>query len=91
MSNNDTPFQLIAWIKRDQEERRQHQLKMAYQNHKDDAEFMELIGTLILNWSKLRIKEKELVLSLIRHREQGMNFTPMQRSAITGMYVRRCA
>lgn len=90
MSNNDIPFQLMAWIKRDQEERRSHQLKMAIRNYKEDEEFMRLISFLVRDWAKLKVKEKEFVCSLVRHRDEHKNFTGAQRSAITGMYVRYC-
>jgi hypothetical protein len=91
MSNQELPFQLLAWIKRDQEERRNHQLKMAVKNYKEDEEFMRLISFLIRDWKDLKVKEREFICSLARHREEGKNFTPAQRSAVTGMYLRYCA
>lgn len=88
MSNQDLPFQLLAWIKRDQEERRNHQLKMAKKNFKEDEEFMRLISFLVRDWLKLKVKEREFICSLSRWREEGKNFTGAQRSAVTGMYLR---
>ncbi len=90
MSNQDLPFQLLAWIKRDQEERRQHTLKMAKKNYKDDDEFMRLISFLVRDWTKLKVKEREFICSLARHHEEGKCFSGAQRSAVTGMYLRYC-
>ena len=91
MSNQDLPFQLLAWIKRDQEERRNHQLKMAKKNYKEDNEFMRLISFLVRDWAKLKVKEREFICSLARHRDEGKNFSGAQRSAITSLYLRICA
>ena len=91
MSNTqDIPYQLMAWIKRDQEERRNHALKMAVKNYKEDEEFMRLISFLVRDWALLKVKEREFVCSLSRHRQEGKNFTLAQRSAVTGMYLRYC-
>lgn len=91
MNNTDIPFQLMAWIKRDQEERRAHNEKMVIKHYKEDEEFMRLISFLVRDWKKLKVKEREIIAGLARQRDAGKNITPAQRSMITGMWLRYSA
>ena len=83
------PYQLMAWIKKDQEERKQHQEKMALKYAEDDKVFMNLIKTLIK--LDLNSKEKLFICSLLRHKKQGKNWSPGQKSAIANLFYKKSA
>lgn len=90
MSNDEgLPFALANWIKKDQEERKAHQAKMALRNHEGDKQYIELLTSLTQqDWKKLKASEKQFVCSLVRQFEELRNFSAPQRSAIASMYYR---
>lgn len=91
MSNQDLPFQLMAWIKKNQEEILNHNTKMAFKNYQEDKEFARLMSFIVQEWKSLKKFERLMVLRLT---EQHANFrvmSPSQRSVITAMWIRHCA
>jgi hypothetical protein len=80
---------LAAWIARDQEERRQHALYMARKNEKDDKLWNKMIVELFRTYgAKLKANDKLILLNFARHKKDGKNFTPAQRSVITNLYYK---
>ncbi len=88
MSNDQSNFALIMWIKKDQAERAEHRAKMVMKNHKDDAEFMSLIKPMVPAWSKLKVGERTFVMNMVRHRDEGRNLSPAQRSELTRIWLK---
>ena len=86
MSAKELDYALISWIKKDLEERRLHQEKMAKKNHREDDIFTRMLSTL----EKLKLKRKEMILvkNFINHKNHGKNFTPSQRSVITSIFYK---
>lgn len=87
--SDELPFALALWIKKNQEEIVSHQAKMVLKNWKDDCEqYMVFLAEIIPNWGKLKIRDKQFVMNLITWHEQHRNFSPAQRSAISGLYMK---
>ena len=86
------PFALASWVKRDQEERRLHVEKMATKYYAEDKhEYMKLVRELCEEWSSLKIREKQFLLSLAtQHTEKQRVFSVGQRSALMSMYMKYC-
>lgn len=84
---NDS-YGLLAWIKKDQEERRQHQEKMAIRNYKDDQVYMKHLAELVASYAKMHVRDRQLLVSMIRWHREGRCFSTKQRSAIASMYMR---
>lgn len=91
MSNQDIPFQLMAWIKRDQEERRMHAEKMAIKHYKEDDEFMRLISFLVRDWKVLKVREREFIAGLARQRDAGRIISHAQRGEVTRLWLKYSA
>ena len=89
MSNKEADFTLLAWVKRDQLERAEHQAKQVVKSANDDELFTRMLQTLV----KLGLKPKDQVfaLNLVRHKSEGKNYTPAQRSAITSLFYKYVA
>lgn len=85
MSDQQLPFALLAWIKRQQEEKRLHAEYMVKRNAKDDEYYLQLMIELITEL-KMTLKERTLVTSLIQTKRDGKNLTTGQKSLIAGMY-----
>jgi len=87
--SEDNGFALIAWIKRDQEERREHESKMALKNWKDDEIYLDFIKTII----KLGLPPREytMIVNILRHRKDGKNWSPAQKSVIANIYYKHTA
>ena len=85
---SEMPFQLLAWIKREQEKERKHQEMMVKKNREDDKQYMRFISFLIRDWKLLNRKEKEMVIAFAEWYEKARNFTVKQRSAIAAMYMK---
>lgn len=86
--SSELPFQLMAWIKREQEERRQHTQKMAVRNFADDAAFMEYVQILVDNWKILSVKDKLMLNGIAKHRGEGRCLSRPQRSAVIALYLK---
>jgi hypothetical protein len=82
------PFALMRWIKAQQEKERKHQEVMALRNAKDDQHFIGFIRLVAPRWTELKTYERTLISNLVQWKEDGRNFTPQQKSAISGMYLR---
>lgn len=89
MSDQEMGFGLINWIKKDQAERAEHQDKMVLKNQKDDEVYLNFIKVVI----KLGLSKKEhiVVCNLLRHKKEGKNWSPAQRSVITNIYYKHAA
>jgi light-regulated signal transduction histidine kinase (bacteriophytochrome) len=91
MSNQDLPFALMRWIKKNQEEIQSHKEKMALKNYQEDKEYARLMSFIVQEWPSLKTFERLMILRLT---EQHANFrvmSPAQRSVITAMWIRHCA
>jgi hypothetical protein len=88
--NNEVPFQLMAWIKRQHAEAAEHATKMAVKNYSEDLHYMRLISFLIRDWRLLKIKERQLVMNFAKWHQEYRCFTVGQRSCITGMCYKYC-
>lgn len=91
MSNQDLPFALMRWIKKNQEEIQSHQEKMAKRNYQEDKEFARLMSFIVQHWGKLKQYEKLMVLRLTEQHDNLRVMSPAQRSVITAMWIRHCA
>lgn len=89
--SNELPFQLMAWIKRDQEEREAHKQKMVLRRMRDDGEFIKYLKTLASKWDKLSTKEKLLVQGIYGHHKGSRCLTDTQRSAIIALYLKHAS
>lgn len=89
--SNDLPYQLIAWIKREQEEQENHRVKMAFRRMREDSEFITYLKTLVANWGKLSLKEKTIVNGVYEHHRSGRCLTTGQRSAIVALYLKHAS
>ena len=78
---------LANWIKKDQEERRAHQLYMARKNEKDDKQWNKMMVLLLTQYS-MKKNDKLMILNFVRHKKLGKNLTPAQRSVITNLYYK---
>ncbi len=86
---SEMDFSLIAWIKKDQAERREWELKKAKRRHGEDELYMRQVSELALeSWGKLKSREKQMVMNLARWRKEGKNFSDGQRSALTALYYK---
>lgn len=83
-------FMLLAWIKREQEEIRNHKEKMAIKNYSEDTIYVNHLSHLVGDaWPKMKLRDRQFICTLMRWRTQEKrNFTPSQRSAIMSMYMR---
>lgn len=89
MSDN-SDFALIAWIKRDQEERQEHQEKMVQVRKDEDELYLRQLKELMTEkWKELKVKERQFVVSMVKFKKEGRNFTDAQRSAISGLFYRK--
>lgn len=88
MSNNDIDFTLLAWIKRDQEERLRHQDAMVKRRAEEDELYIKQVKELVTE-CKLSRKEITFMMNMLSHKKEGKNFTPAQRSAITNMFYKK--
>lgn len=90
MSNKEEglPFQLLRWIKAQQEKELQHQEYMVKKNTKDSYEFFQVLNLIVERRLSLKDKEIMLIRSLMRHYETYFNFTPGQRSVIASFYIK---
>jgi hypothetical protein len=86
--SDDLPFQLIAWIKREQEEMLLHRERMAIRRFAEDSEFMEYVGVLASNWGILSLREKLMLSGIAKHRKSGKCLTTAQRSAVVAVYLK---
>lgn len=84
--SDDMNFALINWIKKDQEERRQHQAKMVKRNERDDQLYLGLIKELIK--LDIKAKDRQMIANFLRHKKEGKNWSPAQRSVITNIYYK---
>jgi len=82
------PFALMAWIKRDQEERIKHQENMVVKNYREDKEFVRLITFIVQAWNYLNLKEKILINSFAEKHNHFRCLSTGQRSAITSIYLK---
>ena len=85
--SEELPFQLMAWIKKEQKDKEEHAAKMALKNAKDDEVYTNMLATLIK--LKLKLKDMQLVMSMLEYKSPGKNYSPGQRSCITGMYYKQ--
>lgn len=88
--SNEVPFQLMAWIKRQQIEAAEHATKMAIKNYSEDQHYMRLISFLIRDWRYLKIKERQLVMNFAKWHQEYRCFSTGQRSCITSMCYKYC-
>lgn len=79
---------LFAWIARDQEERREHELKKAIRRFEEDKHYMKLIVDCLTKF-KCTKKEKIMLLNFARVNKDGRNLSDGQRSVITGIYYKK--
>jgi hypothetical protein len=84
--SEDTPYVLLRWIKRDQEEKIQHTEKMANKYYEESKQFIALIVKLADNWGKLKPKEKLFLQSVMRTYDSHLNLSPAQKSQIAHIY-----
>lgn len=89
MSDQDLPFQLIAWIKREQLKDLNHQEYMVRKNQKDDLLYLDMIKTIFK--FKLSTKEHIMIVNMLRSKKEGKNWSIGQRSVITGIYYKKTA
>jgi hypothetical protein len=85
---SDMPFQLIAWLKREQAKTLAHEEMMVRKNREGDKQYMRFISFLVRDWHMLKRKEKEMVLSFAKRHEEGKNLSIKERSAIASMYMK---
>jgi uncharacterized membrane-anchored protein YhcB (DUF1043 family) len=83
------PFALIKWIKKQQEEIESHRAAMVKKNAEDDKQFVQFMANVAMQWVELKQYEQALITNFVQWKEEGRNFTPQQKSAISGMYLRR--
>jgi cell division FtsZ-interacting protein ZapD len=88
MSNQELPFALLAWIKRQQEEKRQHAEYMVKRSAKDDEHYLKLMIELITKLS-MTTRERITVTSLLQAKHDGKNLSTGQKSLIAGMYYNK--
>lgn len=82
------PFALIAWIKKDQEERIKHQENMVIKNFREDQAFIRLITFIVQAWNRLHLREKILINSFAAKHNDFRCLSTGQRSAITSIYLK---
>jgi hypothetical protein len=89
MSNQEVPFQLIAWIKRQQEDKPNHQQLVATRRHTEDKTFLEYVTVIAQKcWNKLSRYERTMMMNLVERHRSHFNLTDTQRSAIIGIYMK---
>ena len=88
MHASELPFQLMMWIKRQQEEKLAHQAKMVKRNREEDKEWMRFISFIVRAWPHLNNKEKQMILNFSTRHEDSRNFSVKERGAITAMYLK---
>lgn len=89
MQTQDLPFQLIAWIKRQQEEEAAHRAKMVVKRHNEDKTFLEYVTVIVYKcWPKLNRHERTMMLSMVEQHNLHKNLSDRQRSAIIGIYIK---
>lgn len=82
------PFALMAWIKKDQEERIKHRENMVVKNFREDKEFVRLITFIVQMWNRLQLREKILINSFAAKHNDFRCLSHGQRSAITSIYLK---
>lgn len=85
---SDNNFALIAWIKREQEEKAAHQAKMVVKNYKEDKEFLNLVKAIVKSWKLIKVQERIFVTNMVKHHEEGLNLTVRQRSELTRIWLK---
>jgi hypothetical protein len=88
---SELPYQVLAWIKKDQEEREVHREKIVLKRMREDSEFVKYIKALAPKWKSLSVREKLLVQGIAEHRKLGRNLTDAQRSAIVALYLKHAS
>lgn len=88
MSDQDLPFMLLAWIKRQQEEEKKHRELMVKKNAKDDELYLKLMIELLTKL-KMSIRERTIITSLLQAKHDGKNLSVKQRSMIAGIYYNK--
>lgn len=91
MNDSNLPFQLMAWIKRNQAEIQNHKEKMALKNYQDDKSYARLMSFIVQHWPKLKTFEKLMILRLTEQHESFRVMSPAQRSVITNMWIKYVA
>lgn len=87
----DTNFQLMAWIKRQQEQDASHREKMVLKHAKEDEEFMEYVKRLVRCWGKLSTKDKLMVIGITKTYKSKRCLSLPQRSAVVALYLKHQA
>jgi hypothetical protein len=67
----------------------EHASRVALKNQKDDEVFMGMIRTVV----KLGLSPNEytMICNILRHKKEGKNWSPAQRSVIANIYYNHAA
>ena len=84
MSDKEMPFALARWLKRQQEEKEQHQADMVKKNVKEDDLYLSMLGD--LSKKPLKDREKLMLYRFLEYKGEGKLYTPKQKSVIANMF-----
>ena len=66
------------------------EFKEVFRRDKNDSIYLDYLKVLVKCWSELSTKDRLLVVNMIKWKtEEKRNLTDAQRSAITGLYLRK--
>jgi hypothetical protein len=86
--NEENMTALFIWLKKDQEERGAHRVKMIEKNKREDELYLDLI---MKTWLTSSFRDKQAYCNMLRWKKEGKNFTPAQRSVIANIAYKKAA
>lgn len=86
-NENDDNIALFIWLKKQREADEKHAAVQVRIRERDDKLYVSMLAEMLTKRT-LNIKTRILCLNFAKHKHNGKNFTPSQRSTIAAIYYK---